>query len=399
MRDCILHLADLHLGATPDDRLDEPSRSRLLRARERVLRSLAEWIAREESRVGLVVIAGDLFDRHDPAPNVVAEVRAALTEVAHLVPVVTVPGNHDEYSYAQCVFRQGGWPGILVTTSEPQLVWKGEIGDRPCAIVSAAYQAGRVTPGQKLCLPSRKEILGDDAAGVLVGLFHATLADHFPEEFIKNERCFWLSHQEAAERGYDYLALGHFHIQREWRIGRCLAHYPGPPLGARIGDPGSGQLSLLRLGKGDVILNRYPAGPLLGCAWSVFDVDVQPGDLPQDIIERIALRCRETANDGRVVTLTVARLKGNTVHADLAEEVQRELAARETPCVVVVEGLERIIPPDIQALAAEESLVGYFVRLWEQWQTQEDVATAEAAPVLYEGLLALGWHREKKGGG
>lgn len=399
MRDSILHLADLHLGANPDDRLDDATRSRLLQARERVLRLLTEWIAREESRIALVVIAGDLFDRHDPAASIVAEVRAALSELTRLVPVILVPGNHDEYSYSQSVFRQGGWPGVIVTDSEPQLVWKGEIGERPCAIVSAAYQAGKVKPGQKLCLPARKDVLNDDTKGVLIGLFHATLADHFPEEFLRNERCFWLSHQEAAELGYDYLALGHFHARREWRIGRCLAHYPGPPLGPRMTDPGSGHLSIVRLGKRDLGLDSYPAGPLLGCTWGIFEVEVQPADSPDEIVERIAARCRETAKDDRVLTLVVGRLRGNTAHADLAEQVQTELQARGLSCVVAPEGLEQIMPPDVQALAAEESLVGYFVRLWKQWQTQERVTPAEATTVLYEGLLALGWHREKRGQG
>jgi len=397
MRDSILHLADLHLGATPDDRLDDASRARLLQAREGALQSLAGWIAREESRVGLVVIAGDLFDRYDPPPAVVDKARAALTEITQLVPVILLPGNHDEYSYAQCVFRRGNWPGVLVTGPEPQVVWKGKIGERSCAVVSAAYQAGKVTPGQKLRLPSREKILGNDAEGVLLGVFHATLADHFPDEFVKRERCFWIAHQEAAELGYDYLALGHFHTRREWRMGRCLAHYPGPPLGPRIGDPGSGQLSLLRVGKADLILDGCSAGPLLGCAWNVFEVNVQPGDLPREIVDRIGVRSHTTTNNGGIVTLAVARLRGNTVHAALAEQVQTELSARGISCVVVGEELEQMIPPDVQTLAAEESLVGYFVRLWEQWRTQENVAADKALAVLYEGLLALGWHRESKG--
>ncbi|MGB4726025.1 MAG: metallophosphoesterase, partial [Thermogutta sp.] len=129
MRDTILHLADLHLDASPEARLDDAVRAWLLGARRRILNALASWIARDESRIGLVLIAGDLFDRHDPPQEVVSEARTALAEIARLVPVVTVPGNHDEYSYAQCVYRRGDWPGVLVTSPEPQLVWKGQLGD------------------------------------------------------------------------------------------------------------------------------------------------------------------------------------------------------------------------------------------------------------------------------
>ncbi len=220
MRDTILHLADLHLDASPEARLDDAVRARLLEARRGILRALASWIARDESRIGLVLLAGDLFDRHDPPQELVSEALAALTEIARLVPVVTVAGNHDEYSYAQCVYRRGDWPGVLVTTPEPQLVWKGALGESLCAVVAATYQAGKVSPSQQLRLPFRAEILGEGAApGILIGLFHGTLADHFPEDFLKSERCFWLSHQEAAKAGYDYLDLGHFHTRREWRMG------------------------------------------------------------------------------------------------------------------------------------------------------------------------------------
>lgn len=394
MRDTILHLADLHLDASPEARLDDAVRAWLLGARRRILNALASWIARDESRIGLVLIAGDLFDRHDPPQEVVSEARTALAEIARLVPVVTVPGNHDEYSYAQCVYRRGDWPGVLVTSPEPQLVWKGQLGDSVCAVVSAAYQAGKVSPGQRLRFPSRSQVMGgDDSNGVLIGLFHSTLADHFPDEFVRNERCFVLSHQEAANAGYDYLALGHFHTRREWRIGACLAHYPGPPLGARIADPGSGQLSLVRIRNGTVTLEGLSAGPMVGCQWMFLDVELQPEEKPREVVERIADRCRNVEANSGIAAIHVARLKGNTIHDNLAEQIQNELRAKGVSCTVVADELEEILSPDIEAMAAEESLVGYFVRSWQEWQSRQEVSRAEAMAVLYEGLLALGWHR------
>lgn len=397
MRDAILHLADLHIGAETEPALDEAARRRLTAARDGVLKSVTQWVANPDCRVGLLVIAGDLFDRHDPRPELIGEVTAALAELARHVIVITVPGNHDEYSYARCVYRSVGWPGVLVTNPEPQVVWRGDLGGRPCAVVSAAYQAGKVAPGQKLSLPDRREVFSDgEGEGLLIGLFHATLADRFSPDFTAAERCFWLSHQEAAERGYDYLALGHFHTRRRWQLGRCVAHYPGPPLGPRIADPGSGVLSLLQVqyGSGNLQLVEKDAVVILGCAWKFHEIEVLPEATPRaiarDIRQKLSLAGKP---DGG--SFNVAVLKGATTQNDLVEEVRAELAKINCPCGVAAGNLEEIVPPDVEAMAAEESLVGYFVRRWQQWKTQDKPPSEKATAVLYEGLLALGWKQTR----
>lgn len=398
MRNGILHLADLHIGATVDPGLDDDSRLRLSQARDSLLLSIANWLAEEKNPVGLILIAGDLFDRHDPPPSSVSAVRAALMQIAQSIPVITLPGNHDEYSYAQCVYRQGDWPGVLVTCPEPHVVWKGQLGDRPCAVVSAAYQAGKVSPGQKLELPTRKEILEPkDSDGLLIGLFHGTLADHFPAAFVEKERCFWLSHKEAADRGYDYLALGHFHSRREWRIGSCLAHYPGPPLGPRVSDPGNGCFSLIRVVATNPQVEAVESGPILGCRWYVWETEVQPEQSPQEIADQIVAHYGQVKGNKNIVMFPAVKLKGCTTRSDLAKRVQDELQAKGICCCVVTDSLEQVVPVDVESLAAEESLVGHFVRQWKSWREQNQPNCDDATAVLYEGLFALGWHQTGHG--
>jgi exonuclease SbcD len=398
MRNGILHLADLHIGASPEPGLDDDYRSRLFQARESLLLSVANWIAEEKSPIGLVLIAGDLFDRHDPPPSSVSAIRAALTQIAQSIPVITLPGNHDEYSYAQCAYRRGDWPGVLVTSPEPHVVWKGQLGDKLCAVVSAVYQAGKVSPGQKLELPSRKAILGpNDSDGLLIGLFHGTLADHFPAAFVEKERCFWLSHKEAADRGYDYLALGHFHSRREWRIGPCLAHYPGPPLGSRVNDPGSGYFSLVRIVGGNPQVEAVDVGPILGCRWDFYETEVQPEQSHQDIADQIVAHYGQVKGSENIVIFPAVKLKGHTTRSDLVKRVQDDLQARGMRCCVVTEGLEQVFPANVESLAAEESLVGHFVRQWKSWREKDQTDCDDAMAVLYEGLLALGWHQTGHG--
>ncbi len=54
----------------------------------------------------MVIIAGDLFETHKPEPALVEEVVAQLERLERAgVAVVTVPGNHDEITYADSVYR------------------------------------------------------------------------------------------------------------------------------------------------------------------------------------------------------------------------------------------------------------------------------------------------------
>lgn len=390
MRDCILHLADLHLGATVEPRLDDDQRSRLERVRNGVLDRLAEWITADNSPVGLVLIAGDLFDRHDPPPELVGQVRVALSQIARTVPVITLPGNHDELSYAHCVYRQGDWPGTLVTTAGPSVVWRGELASgRACTVVSAAYQAGKVPPGQKVALPSRRDVLGSDGEdGVLIGVLHGTLSDRFPPDFAKNERCFCLSHQDAAKSGYNYLALGHFHRRQQWNAGGSLAHYPGPPLGPRVSDPGCGAFSLVHFEAPAARIEAIDARPILGCRWQITDLQTTADQTVQEIAERIAASLPGDSDSG---VLPVVCLEGTTHQANLPEAVQQCLSESGRKCLVVGADLQEVIPPEVDRLAQEESLVGYFVRCWKAWSQAENPPPEKTTAVLYEGLFALGW--------
>lgn len=394
MRNSILHLADLHLGAAPQPNLDERDRSHLVAARHQVLDRLAAWIARQDCPVGLVLIAGDLFDEYAPPLELVASTRAALGKIAQVVPVITVPGNHDEFSYAQCVYRQPGWPGVLVDNPQPRVVWQGDLAGRRCAVVSAAYQAGKVPPGHKLTLPSRKDIFPTNASeGLLIGLFHATVADYFPPHVVQNERCFWISHREAADLGYDYLAVGHIHRRQEWLAGRCLAHYPGPPVGPRLSDPGSGCFSLARWDRSQPRIESLTDASLLGCAWKILEIDVRPDETVEQLGERIVGQFGDGLSQNAVTWSHGVRLKGHTLRPDLVKQLETFFREKALPCVVMADGLEELVPPDIEALAGEESLVGYFVRQWQDWKQAQHVPPAESTAVLYEGLLALGWRR------
>jgi len=377
MRDWILHLADLHLGAPVSARLQSLNPSlheAFQRSRGGLLGRLAAWIADPLNRVGLVLIAGDLFHSYRPDESLAADVRTALAQIAAVVPVITVPGNHDEYSYADCVYRQGRWPGILVTGTEPAEVWRSEWPEAgSLSVWSAAYVAGSVPPGSQLKFPP--------VSSPGVAMAHATLSDHFPG---LADRCFRLGHDQVAAAGYRYLAVGHIHTPRRWTLGRCEAVYPGPPVGPSPSDPGSAALTAVELRAGAAQLHRIEDASLLGHRWVCRRVRVEPGEKPQ----QVAQRCL-TALPDDPRQIAVLLLEGSVESEDVAAQLQQLLLEEGRTAVLDSAEVTLAPPPDLETLLREQTLAGEFARAWRDWQQQAGPEANYATRVLYEGLEAL----------
>jgi len=379
MRDSILHLADLHLGApaAPQvEELDAGLAAELRRSRDGLLGRLAAWIARPESRVGLVLIAGDLFHGYRPPEEVEQAARTALAQMAACVPVVTVPGNHDEYSYAECVYRRGTWPGRLATSPEPAEVWRGELdGGTQLSVVAATYEAGKVPPGGTVRFPPVDPHL------VGVALVHGTMDEYYPG---LADRCFRIGHAQAAEAGYRYLAAGHIHAAGQWTSGDCLAVYPGPPVGPSPADRGSGSLVLGEFPEGRARCRRIDDPALLGWRWWFERVRVEPGETPEQVAERLwpALPAEDRQ-------LSVVELAGSINSEDFDRQLQQAILARGRKIVVEAAGAIWAPPPDLATLRDEQTLSGEYVRMWEAWREAERPDETHAARVLHEGLAAL----------
>lgn len=108
----LLHTADLHLGKSfselPPERAGQ-RRADLLATLQRICR-----FARERA-VDLLVIAGDLFDRPEPAQPLLAAVRQSL---AGTVPVLLIPGNHDPLDDGS-PYLTARWPANVTVATAP----------------------------------------------------------------------------------------------------------------------------------------------------------------------------------------------------------------------------------------------------------------------------------------
>lgn len=336
----LLHLADLHLGwqptGWPADRAAERRRRR-----DGVLARAVDVALAEGAHVA--VIAGDLFDDFDPAPEVA---EAVLTELRRLeaggtVPV-TVPGNFDELTYGSSVYRRhrDTWPGVLVTDPLPAHVASLDVADSRLHLYGAAYTGG-VTPTN---VPLR-EFPRLEEPGVHVAVFHGTLGA------AASRRTLPLDSDALAAARYHYIALGHLHepLRHEFPAGPAV--YPGAPEALSYGDGGCGTLTLVDL-KGDRAVPRE------------VPVDVQPVrdafiDLtPVDDVAEVDAAVADMADPEAVQRV---RLGGSLWLPELDVETLRERHAGAFFHLDLVDEVEGLAPELLEGWAEEASVRGAFV--------------------------------------
>lgn len=238
----VLHTADLHLGRTFASwgaPVAELHRADLRRTLERIGRIAIEQTAQ------LVLIAGDLFDVHNPAPDLVAATQAWIgTLAARRIPVVIIPGNHDSYWYQRSVYRHTTFPDNTHVFLEPICTqpFHLRLGERDVTVYGIAHDHTRER--QPLRSFRRR-----DVSGVHIGMLHATI-DPSPSLSIA-ERYLPLTSAELAATGLDYIALGHIHRQHIYNAGGIgHAAQPGSPEPLAIDETGPRAVNLLSFDDG-----------------------------------------------------------------------------------------------------------------------------------------------------
>jgi DNA repair exonuclease SbcCD nuclease subunit len=372
----LLHLADLHLGWTPHDPPNDVAHA--IR-RERDGR-LGEAVALAlETRVDAVVIAGDLFEHYRPEPALVATVVRELRSLeAAGIRVITVPGNHDELSYARSVYRtEAAWPGVLVTRPDPGPVATLELGGARVALTSLAYVGG-VTPVHE---PLRH--FPREEADVALAVFHGTLvaSGRRPGDPFGGGRSLPIDVAALADAGFDYVALGHLHVPSQRRLGaHGLAVYPGCVGGKGPRDAGSEHWTLVEIGAAGVRLEVHPAQ--VAPVWSR-DLDVGPFDDPQALIAALVAL-------GGPQTWARVRLTGSLAF-DLELASVQSHAAASFRQLALIDATTSVAPAHLDRLAAQTTVRGAFVRdLAEQLErAEDDDARARITRALRLGLAAL----------
>jgi DNA repair exonuclease SbcCD nuclease subunit len=244
----ILHTADVHLGARHADLGEQASAQR-----ERQFAAFKATVDLAiETKVDIVLIAGDLFDSNTQPRRSVERVAAELKRlVAAKIRTVLVPGTHDVYdrssiyrAYDLSAMAGVGPDDDFVTVLSPDrpdvhLAACDVVVHGPCFVTKRAPQS----PLRDL------DVSADDRATWHVGLLHAAVA--IPGRTDGDDVV--VTPDEIAATGLDYLALGHWHSTQQGKAGRVTWAYAGAPEPVAVDQDRAGkvlQVTLDEDGKG-----------------------------------------------------------------------------------------------------------------------------------------------------
>jgi DNA repair protein SbcD/Mre11 len=369
MRSRILHLADLHLGDA-HEYLGAMAGSRRAEADD-LLRRIVDRVLTPDSSVGGVIVAGDLFDNQSPPSPLVESVLRDLRRLTEAgILLLTVPGNHDEYSYPDCVYRVEGprWPGRLVIEPEPGRVATWNLTGVDVDLYSMAFVAGRSHPPF-----DHFEIIPGPAKKIAV--LHGSL------DMDQADRYLPLRLSALAALDLDYLALGHIHRPTDRRAGRAWATYPGRIEGGGFEDPGGA--GLVEIDPTEPLIapkrSEFPSRKIKEERWNLSGVDSP---------EAFDARMEQLADKETILRLRLEGIPGFAFEAGT-------LAARWADRFYYLDPIMNdggIRSPDLEGLVEERTIRGAFAGIAARAieQAGEDPARAELLRMaLRYGLTAF----------
>jgi DNA repair exonuclease SbcCD nuclease subunit len=210
----VLHTADVHLDS---DGYGNAEHQVAHRERERrVFQRIVDLALSDQ--VDLFLIAGDLFDHNRASDETVAFVRTELDRLRQ--PVVILPGNHDCFQpksiYDRHDFSAGAPHVQVIRRLDGEAV---EFPELDAVVWGRAMEEHERTFQPLAHIPAR-----DDRRWCL-GMGHG----FFYETRQTPERSSPIFADEIRDTGWDYLALGHHHLQADVSQGRVAAYYAGAP--------------------------------------------------------------------------------------------------------------------------------------------------------------------------
>jgi exonuclease SbcD len=263
----ILHTSDWHIGRRFErESLEDDQRA--------FLAWLAAAVADEQ--VDLVLVAGDVYDRSQPAEDAVTLLDEGLDGLrAAGARVVVIPGNHD--SARRLGFGAGrqalGGVHVFADDQHPPVPWTVAVGDERVRILAVPFLDPYGVPAPRDgadgtartrthehvladALESGRALLDPDDPSPTICIAHAYVSG---AEESDSERALAVGGTDRVDpslfAGFDYVALGHLH--RPQRIGGddSIA-YSGSPLPYSFSEDHAKSVRLLELGSGGLTAVR-----------------------------------------------------------------------------------------------------------------------------------------------
>jgi len=365
----LMHIADLHLGA-PLGNLGDSARHRC-KERDSIFPRIVDAAI---EKADILIISGDLFDRHDPDEALAGMVRSELRRLKdNKVLALVVPGNHDEITYTRSTYKDLSWDDCckLVRTPTPWPAFRGDVAGLDVYVCSCAYTGG-VTRREDLKDLKR---VPDGAVGILA--MHCSLDMDLPGA--DEDRAMKVSSKDIEASGYSYAALGHIHKPIVRTSGKLTMVYPGLLDGMGFNDIGTGRYPIAEFNGSDVRLSWEDMPGLAG--YSALELDIT-GMAPEDAASRVRSKAQGAA-------YLLVRLTG-TMQASFSPIGLRSALAPYFSFVQVESDALHLDPFELDNMAKENTLRGSFTRrMLGRLEScgEEEKGLVEAA--LKKGLEAL----------
>jgi DNA repair protein SbcD/Mre11 len=360
----ILHTADLHLGAKF---VQLGAKGRIQRERLRLtLADIAEVAVQRQ--VHLVLIAGDLFDSAAPSPESQDALRQAVARLASAgIRCLLIAGTHDAWDRGTLLARLAAeYPNQLIVFSPQQTRWQ----DPELQVTVQGISLRQADdPKRPITLLQRT-----DAPGWQLGMAHAALelGANAPREAV-------FSPAEVAATRLDYLALGHWHRQRDCSSGKTVCWYPGSPELIALDEEEAGTVLLVTLQEG-----KSPA--------------VEPIPVGKRRVLRLAAEGHDPAAVLRlagarrdleaILDLTLTGIVTPSAMPDL--DALRKTLEQDFFFVRLQNAMQAEFSPEALAAYSENTVIGRFVRLAEERKrSTEPGQRAELEEALQLGLSWL----------
>jgi DNA repair exonuclease SbcCD nuclease subunit len=211
----VLHTADVHLES--DGYGDAHQQAAHTERGRRIFQRIVDRALTD--KVDLLLIAGDLFDHNRVSDEAVDFVRAELERLRQ--PVVILPGNHDALRTNAIYDRRD----LTAGASHVHVIRRldGEIIDLP---ELDAVVWGRAMEEHEPGFQPLAHIPGRDARRWCLAMGHG----FFYPDRQRPDRSSPIFADEIRDTGWDYIALGHQHVQTNVGQGSVAAYYAGAPL-------------------------------------------------------------------------------------------------------------------------------------------------------------------------
>ena len=233
----ILHTADVHLGAKFAV-LGERAEA----YRQQLKKTFAKIIDLAlTKKVGLFLVAGDLFDANFPAATTISFVKSEFKRLAEKdILVVILPGTHDclnsesiywreDFGKNVFVFQQAGSHVVLELDLT---VWaKPNMANQSS---ESPLDFGDIERGNKSGEKTKYNIAL--AHGSVIGLAAKVDEQQFP-----------MTKEAIVSSKFDYIALGHWHSLRQAKELAGKACYPGSPEPLNFSQTDAGYVALVEL--------------------------------------------------------------------------------------------------------------------------------------------------------